>query len=78
MKEYDILVVEEYHKVVTVKADNGGDAWDKVEKMYEEGEIITDYNNFRKYELYNVTTYKELDEKIGKAFPIVKQGDLDA
>lgn len=42
---YKILVTETLSRIVEVKADDFTEAISKVEKMYDDAEIVLDYND---------------------------------
>jgi len=46
MPQYKIEILETSSRLIDVEADSEDEALEKVEKMYEEAEIVLDYSDF--------------------------------
>lgn len=47
MKEFALTIIETLSKSVTVKANNYDEALEKIEDMYDKGEIVLDSSDFK-------------------------------
>lgn len=52
-QEFDLIIEENYSKIITIKANNIDEAIEKAHKMYEENKIKFDkVYDFVNYEIY--------------------------
>lgn len=51
MKKYDVCITEILDKHVIIEANSKEEAYEKVEEMYENEEIVLDYSNLTQQEI---------------------------
>ena len=51
MKTYAVVITETLQRIITINADNEGDALDKVQEMYDNEEIVLDSSDYQDTEI---------------------------
>lgn len=64
MKKFKIAVTETLVQIVEVDAENAKEASEKVKDMYDNEEIVLDYNNLTKTEFIGVITIDQVNSNI--------------
>lgn len=60
-KKFRVTIEEYYNKDIIIEAEDEYDAWDKVEKLYKDGKIVLDHDDFSFGELYESVEAEEKD-----------------